>query len=129
MIFNKKKALLSICIILLLLTYCYNSVNFDLSATLVSRIYIMNRTTGQEINVVNPDQIEHIITNINSLSYKIRFRKPGFGSRYWVKIYNEKNNLLLEYKILSDQEAYLGVIRFQVHNGCFDIQYINSLFS
>jgi hypothetical protein len=96
----------------------------------ISSIHIFNGTNGQEITLTNEKDIEHIINNLNSVTFnKENFSFFHMGYLYRLTIFKNNGNI---YKKLIIQGS--GKIRY---NGFFykdransiDKSYISKLFN
>lgn len=97
----------------------------------VSEIYIIDRTHGEEVTITDPDDINHIITNLNSVSMRKSGLAFGFGLYYDVTIYGQNGKILSAFVIQMTTEIKKGILFYRVYQSdgpYIDIDFITSIF-
>lgn len=95
----------------------------------VSKIVIFDGTQGEQIVVTDEEQKEHIISNLNEITFqKERLSLFYIGYRFRTTIYNKKGNVYKEIIInSSDKIRYAGFFH-RAKSGKIDYEYIDQLF-
>lgn len=95
----------------------------------VALIKIQNGNTGELLEIVDKDDIKHIIENLNSVTFKKdKFIAFNIGYSYKTDIYNDKNNFLKGLIINSDSVISYNGYSYNAKENLIDYDYISNLY-
>lgn len=128
-----KKGTLIICIVLLIaliygLTYIPHKI-VSINPKDVSKISFLNGNTGESVEITENREIEHIINNLNNITFKKDKLSIGYvGYTFKTTIYNSKGEVIKKLIINSnDYIRYKGFFYIAKVN-TIDYDYIENLF-
>lgn len=95
----------------------------------VSKIAIFNGGTGQEIIITETSDIEHIVNNLNSISFKKdKISMVYMGYRFRTTIYDQNGAIHRQFIINSENTVRKDPFFYNNPSGSIDIDYISALF-
>jgi len=127
---KRKWIIIAIPLVLLLLfalTYIPHKV-VNIEASKVSEITVLDGNTGNKIEVTNITDIDHIINNLNGVTFqkgKSAFGYKGYSFR--TTIYDEKGKSIRELIINSNDTIIYKGFFYTVENNSIDYDYIKKL--
>ncbi len=121
-------AIISVVIIIFAMTFIPQRL-FRIDVGSVSKITIFNGSTGENIEITNDSNMEYIIKNLNSTTFKKRKLAYGYsGFSFKVIIYNEKGKVIEELLINSSSSIRYKGFFYKVTDNIVDYDYIENLF-
>ncbi len=131
--FKKPKTILFIIIMLFIglisVTYLPRTI-VKISPEDVSSIHIFSGSTGKYIDVSDPKDISHIVSNLSRCKFnkgKSSLFRMGYG--YSLTIYNKNEKMYKELILNSPNTIRYNGFFFTTEDNLIDIDYIDSLFS
>ncbi|MDG5789261.1 hypothetical protein QA612_17515 [Evansella sp. AB-P1] len=128
----KKRIFIFIPIVLLLafaMTYIPHSV-VSMEPNKVSKITIFDGNTGYDIEITDEDQIDHIITNLNAVTFQKGKSSFGYmGYSFRTTIYNQKRKRLKDFIINSNDTIRYKGFFYTDKAQSIDYDYIKDLIS
>lgn len=105
-----------------------NIINIDTDN--VSKIHIINGTTGEEVEVTDTGDIHHIINNLNDIRFKKGKRATGYlGYVFDTTIYDKQGHELKNIIINSDDTIRYKNYFYTDSTSGIDFEFPESVFS
>lgn len=127
---KRKWMIIAIPFVLLLLfalTYIPHKV-VSIDAAKVSEITVFDGNTGNEIKITNITDIDHIINNLNAITFQKGKTSFGYmGYSFKTKIYDEKRKSIKELIINSNDTIRYKGFFYTTENNSIDYEYIKQL--
>ncbi|MFD2043646.1 hypothetical protein ACFSTA_04565 [Ornithinibacillus salinisoli] len=134
MIKRKKKIFLIISTVFILLGGIYATTYIpkkiiSIEPSKVSKIEIFDGNRGEPLTVIDTKQKEHIISNLNNITFKKEKLSIGYlGYKFRVTIYNDKGKVYKELIINNTEKIRYKGFFYTDKSKSIAFDYINNLF-
>ncbi|MGI5872660.1 MAG: hypothetical protein ACOX8T_11560 [Bacillota bacterium] len=131
---KNKKMFIAMCVIIVItvgsLIWWYIPYSItDIAPSEVSKIKIFDGNTGKSIIITDATDIEHIITNLNTLSLKKEKISLGYmGYSFRTTVYRVNGDVYKEFIINSNNTIRKDPFFYRDSSGSIDYKYIQKLF-
>ena len=117
----------TVIIILYLLTYIPHKI-ITIEATDVAKIEIFDGALGKKINIEGKNEIQHIIENLNSISfYKGKCSIGYMGYRFLITIYDNDGGKYKKFIVNSEDTIRYNGFFYKDKESGIDYNYLNEL--
>jgi len=128
MIKNNKTTLIIIAFIGIVVTYIPHKI-ISIDPADVSRIELFDGTTGEGLTVENKNEIQHIISNLNGITFSKDKTSIGYmGYRFRITIYKENDRKYKQFIINSNDTIRYNGFFYRDKTKGIDYEYLNELF-
>ena len=131
----KKKILLTIALVAIfasLVDYFYHTLPHQFEIRQAAWLKIFNGTTGESLEVTDPEVIQRITENINAIEFKRLDTEKIEGHAFTLTWYDKNNGVIESLYILDSGSVIKNGRRYQSNGRVIcelDLDYIESLFS
>lgn len=95
----------------------------------VEKVTIKSGGTGESVDITEPEDIEYITNNINSLEYSKGEKVNGDGWSYMLRWYNSDGEIIKEITLLGgDTIIFDGYYYRNISDGAIDISFLENYF-